>query len=470
MLSKYTRIILILAAWTVFTACQVKNVPIEASSENDGLVFVYLQPLSQDAETLRFEVTDVKAISADGDDQALSLSLADIRGTELKRQRLLAHGRIPAGGYTGISCRIKRASFKGGDAEADLLVPDQPVQTPVFFRVNRRSPVVLTLSLRYGESVKTGFGFNPVFFAFIPDHPLTGVTGYVADAASDSIAVFDKNKMQVFGALATGTGPRMIAFDRVNQRAYTALTGEDAVEIINISDGRTVERIRLNSGDAPQELALGSGGAVLVIANTGSDSVSIFDTRSFLELGRVNVGREPRSLLLSGGGNRAYVFNTMSGTISVIDIPNRSLVATVPVEPEPIRGQFNRQGDRLYVISRRSPYLLVLDPVSLSVIRREFVGMGITAIKVDPRTDLFYLAIRHDPAIGVYDPYSFSRGDSIAVGGTAVSMAIDGDENNLYVAIPERRVVSVVNLVSRKIISEFDVSDAPAWVAVMGER
>lgn len=470
MLSKYTRIILILTAWTVFTACQVKNVPIEASSENDGLVFVYLQPLSQDAETLRFEVTDVKAMSADGDDQALSLSLADIRGNELKRQRLLAHGRIPAGEYTGISCRIKRASFKGGDAEADLLVPDRPVQTPVFFRVNRRSPVVLTLSLRYGESVKTGFGFNPVFSAFIPDHPLTGVTGYVADAASDSIAVFDKNKMQVLGALATGTGPRMIAFDRISQRAYTALAGDDAVEIINIADGRTIEKIRLNSGDAPQELALTPDGAVLLVVNSGSDSVSFFDARSFRELGRVQVGKGPQSVLLNRNAQRAYVFNTLSGSISVLDVPYRALVSTISTEPEPVRGQFNRQGDRLYVISRRSPYLLVLDAVSLSVIRREFVGMGISAIKVDPRTDLFYLAMRHDPAIGVYDPYSFSRGDSIAVGGTAVSMAIDGEENNLYVAIPERRVVSVVNLVSRKIISEFDVSDAPAWVAVMGER
>ena len=240
--------------------------------------------------------------------------------------------------------------------------------------------------------------------------------------------------------------------------------------VVDMAQGEVTDRIRLNTGDAPQELALTPDGTIAVTANTGSDSVSILDVTSFLELARIVVGQGPRSVLMDSSGKRAYVFNTLSDTISVIDVPNRALAATVRTEPEPLRGQFNRKGDRLFIMFGRSPYVVVLNVPSLAVEQRVFVGRGVSAIKIDPRTDLLYLGSSMDHFVTVYDPLSFTPNDFIDIKGPAGYLAIDNDENNLYAVVPERKVVSIVNLVSRKVVGEIDVSEAPSWVTMMGER
>lgn len=463
--------LLILIICLVVSGCNLKQLSPQWVDENQGLLLVYLQPLPDDAETLRFELASLKAVRASGQvsESPLPLLRTVINGKEEKRQRLLAAGRVPAGTYTAVSCSVKSALLKRGDAEASLLVPESPVLVPVHFEINKRSPVVITLSLRYAESVKNGFDFHPVFSAVIPDSPVAAAAGFVTNAAAGSVTVFDKKSMQVSGALAAGNLPRMALLDGQRSRAYVARAGDESIDVVSIPDGKTISTIRLKTGDVPSDLALTPDGSVLLTVNNGSDSISFIDTASLFELARVAVGQGPRSVLLDADGQRAYVFNTLSNTISLVNIPYRALQGSVSTEPEPLRGQFNRNGDRLYVICARSPYLLVYDPASLSLLKREFVGVGMSSIKVDTRTDLFYLGMR-DGTVGVYDPLSFSRADSIFVSGTPAALAIDGDENNLYVVIPERRAVSIVNLVSRKIISELDVSDGPTWVTITGER
>jgi hypothetical protein len=49
-------------------------------------------------------------------------------------------------------------------------------------------------------------------------------------------------------------------------------------------------------------------------------------------------------------------------------------------------------------------------------------------------------------------------------------MAIDNETNNLYLIVPERKVLMVVNLVTRKLVAEIDINERPSWVTVMGEQ
>lgn len=463
--------LLILVVCIAVSGCNLKQLPSQSVDENQGLLLVYLQPLPDDAEPFRFELASLKAVGAAGEavEYPLFLLRPVINGKEGKRQHLLASARVPAGTYAAVSCGVKSALVKQGETEASLLVPESPVLVPVHFTVGKGSAVVVALSLRYAESVKNGFDFHPVLSAVIPDSPVSAVAGFITNAAAGSITVFDKKSMQVSGAVGAGRLPRMALLDGQRNRAYVAISGDDAIDIVSTPEGKTINTIRLKTGDTPSDLALTPDGSVLLSVNSGSDSVSFIDTASLFELARVSVGQGPRSVLLDASGRRAYVFNTLSNTISVLNVSYRALQGNVSTEPEPLRGQFNRNGDRLYVICARSPYLLVYDPASLALLKREFVGVGMSSIKVDTRTDFFYLGMR-DGTVGVYDPLSFSRADSIIVSGTPAALAIDGDENNLYVVIPERRAVSIVNLVSRKIISELDVSDGPTWVTITGER
>jgi YVTN family beta-propeller protein len=454
----------------VLLGCQASLTGVKPPLEEEGEVYLYIQPFPQEAERLRFTLEEVFAVGGDGKEIPFTVALAELRAHDLRRQRLLAHGRLLPGPYVGLSFKVKKANLKVEEGEASLLLPESPVRIDFPFTVIRRRAQVLSLTFRYEESITGGVSFSPSFSVMTPAKPISSLAGYVTNKGSHNIAVFDKKLRQVVGLIATGAGPAGMALDQRLKRVYVALSGEDAIEVIDITGQEIINRVRLDTGDRPQELALTPDGRSLLVVNNGSNTVSFIDPISLFERAKINVGNGPNSILIDSRGRRAFVFNTLSSTISVLDIPLKALVATLSTDPGPLRGQFNRRGDRLYVIHEFSSFLTVIDPTSLSVIRRFPVRMGMNAIKVDPITDLVYLGRKNEVVVEIYDPLAFVSVDVIRTGGTIPYMAIDGEENNLYLVNPDLRRLMVSNLVSKRILYEIDVGEEPYWVALMGER
>lgn len=452
-----------------FLGCQARSGLVKPALEEEGELVVYLRPLPQEAEPLAFTLEAISAVKEEGGSYPLALSLAEIRGGRLQRQRFLASGSLPPGKYAGLSFKIKNASLKGEEGPAALLVPEEPVTIGFPFHVVKRKALLLSLALDYRKSVGEGYRFSPAFSIFIPDRPPIGLQGYAANSGSNNITVFDKKEGQVVGVIATGRGPRGIALDQRSRKGYVTLAEDDTIEVVDADAWEVVSHLRLQTGDHPQEPALSRDGSILLTANSGSDTVSVVDTVSLIEVNRIPVGTGPNSVLMGREGKRAYVFNARSNTISVIDVVSRSLVATIATLPGPLRGQFNRNGDRLYVIHEYSPYMTVFDPSSLSAQKRVFVGPGMTAVKVDERTDLLYVGRKPD-SLEILDPFSLFPVGSIPAGGGISYMTIDGDENNLYLVLPDRKVLSILGLIGRKTAPEIDVGEGACWVALMGER
>jgi len=438
--------------------------------EEEGEVYLYTEPFPQEGERLRFRIEAIFAVSTEGRQFPLTISLHELKPSDMRRQRLLASGRLPPGSYAGFSFKVSKAVLKVEEGEANLLVPETPVQNDLPFSVNRKRAHVVSLSFKYAESIVGGFSFSPFFSIIIPARPIPSLTGYVSNSGSNNIMVFDKKLNKVLAVIVTGRGPAGMAIDQRQGRAYVALSGDDSIELIDVLSGEVINRLRINTGDQPRELALTPDGKTLLVANQGTNTVSFVDPLALVELGRVDVGREPHSVSIHSNGTRAFVFNTLSSTVSVIDIPNKAVISTITTDPAPLRGQFNRRGDRLYVIHEWSTYLTALDPFGLSVLRRFPVRMGMVSIKVDPQTDLVYMGRGRDTIVEVYDPFLFVVVDSIDTGAGIAYMTIDGDENTLYMVNPEMKSVMVSRLVRKKVISEMDVGEGPYWVTLMGER
>jgi YVTN family beta-propeller protein len=454
----------------ILLGCQATLSKFLPPLEEEGEVYLYAEPFPQEGERLRFNIEAIFAVSVDGREFPLTVSLHELKPSDMRRQRLFASGRLPPGSYIGFSFKVNKAVLKTEEGEANLLVPETPVLNDFAFSVNRKRAYVVSLSFKYAESILSGFSFSPVFFMIIPARPIPSLTGYVSNLGSSNITVFDKKSQRVLAAIATGRGPAGMALDQRQGRVYVALSGDDAIELVDVLSGEVINRLRVHTGDQPRELALTPDGKTLLVANKGTNTVSFVDALSLVELVRVDVGREPNSISIHPNGVRAFVFNTLSSTVSVIDIPNKAVVATITTDPAPVRGQFNRRGDRLYIIHEWSTYLTALDPFALSVLRRFPVRIGMTSIKVDPQTDLVYMGRGRDTVVEVYDPFSFVVVDSINTGAGITYMTIDGDENNLYMVNPEMKSVMVSRLVRKKVISEMDVGEGPYWVSIMGER
>ncbi len=465
-----SRLLYAVCLFLLLLGCQGSFLQLKPVLENEGEVYLYVQPFPQEADRLRFNIEGISAVSSDGREFPLVLSMKDLKCRELKRQRLFASGSLPPGSYAGLSFKVKSAFLKTEDEEVALLVPDAPVKLDFPFSVVRKRGYVISMTFRYNESVRGGFSFTPGFSLSIPPKPIIALTGYVSNSSSNNISIFDKKRNQVMGVIPTGRNPLGMALDQGRRRVYVALSADDAIEVIDITLAEVVDRLKLNIGDRPRELALTPDGRFLLCVNTGSNTVSFIDPGSLHEVGRINVGKSPNSILIDQTGRRGFVFNTLSNTFSVIDIPNRGTIGTISTESTPLRGQFNRRGDKLYVIHDDSSYLLEFNAALLTLLRKDKVKFGENSIKVDNKTDYVYLGRKRDVTVEVYEPFMFSVIDFINTGGDIEYMTIDGEQYYLYLVNSGKRTAMVVNLVSKKVIAEFDVGEGPYWVTMMGER
>ena len=458
--------------YLLLEGCTLPGVVDQAPLRQGGDTTLYMQPMPQGTEKLRFIIEGITAVREGGIEIPLSLSMKEIKAANnLGRQRILAVGSLPPGTYTGLAITIKSAFIKGEEGENALLVPEEPLQVEHPFKVSEKE--ALTLFLTYhtgGYEGDTVVRFAPVFSLALPIGELITLKGYVTNTAANLVSVFNKKTVQVIGAFSTGNGPMGIAIDKIRRRAYIAVSEDDSVEVIDLIEEETIDRLKLNFGDKPVELALTPDGRTLVVANYDSGSLSVIDAASLFEIFRVKVGEGPTSVVMGPAGRKAYVINSISNTVSVVDLTQRTPTVNIALEGEPLRGTFNRNGDRLYVISRRTPNVNVIDPSRFIVTDKIFVGTGAVSIRMDPKTGLILVGKETGGEIVIIDPFALMFIDTIEIVGSVAYMAIDEETNTLFIAIPERNTIQRINLTAKKIMAELEVREGAYAVVLMGER
>ncbi len=437
----------------------------------DGEVMIYLQPMLQKTDRLRFVIEEISAVRDDGETPPLFLSINEINGVNLEgTQKHLGSGVLTPGSYTGISILIKEAFIRINGGELALLVPEDPVLVDHPFMVRRQWTTALFLTLSDTNFITDQVKFRPDFSLASPGRGLVGFTGLVTSTDSNTITVFDKRKMQVVDVISTGQRPRGIVLDQARTLAYAAISGADRVAVIDLFKREIVNRLKLNFRDNPIELALTPDGRTLVSVNHDSNTVSIIDAISMTESDRIRVGEGPASAVVAPSGRKVYVMNTRSSTLSVVDLIQKRLSITIGVEGAPLRGAFNRAGTRLFVINRDTPYLTVIDPLRFMVTDKIFIGMGAVSIRLDRQRDQILVGKKFGKEIAVVDPSSLMFIDTIQVGGTPVFMTIDGEERSLLAVFPAQKRLQKINLTSKMRVAEIEVGQGAYAVVVMGER
>jgi YVTN family beta-propeller protein len=437
--------------------------------DREGEIYVYLAPLPREADSLAFTLSGISVEKEDGTTQAIDVLVPDVSGGQSRGQRFVAFGRVAPGDYRAVLVSVAKATLGQPGGKVDLLTPSDPVRREFRFKVVNRRSVVLALALDYGTSMKKGREFSPTFAMEVPAKAAWQMVGYTSNTEMSSLTVFDKRSSLVTGVVATGRDPRGLALDPRANRLYVALSGADAIDVVDVVGTEAISRINLSVGSRPRDLVLAPDGR-LVVVNPGTRTVGFVDPLSTQELARVPVGEDPWSILLDRAGQRAYVLNRRSNNISVIDVANRSLVRTVPTDPEPLWSQMNGAGNRLYLICAGSAFLTIFSLPDLAVVNRVHIGLGASALRVDPRTDLIYVGKRDEDRLSVYEPFSFLSIDDFDVPGPVTYMAIDEVDNTLFALIPSMQRVAVIDLTSRRILSVVDVGRDPYVVRLSGER
>jgi YVTN family beta-propeller protein len=462
-------ILLAMLALPVGLACQtlpVRTVPI---APGQSRLSVYLQALPGDARRLSFQIRSVSLVGEDGRVLPLTLHIDEVSDKTLDRERLLASASLPPGSYAGLELEIEAASVGRGADRTSLSIGPGAVRVDLPIHAGKRRGSTISLRFHPSDSLDEGLSFAPVFSGQIPVHPPGGVVALATSHATDSVILFDKISGRVVGIVPTGREPSGMVLARLQRRAYVAIAGDDSVEVIDIDEQSTIEKLRLQGGDAPRELALTPDGRTLLSANHGSNTVSFIDPDRLSEIDRVSVGNGPNSILVGPAGRRAYVFNSLGDSISVLDLPGRAVVGAIRTEAEPLRGQFSLEGDRIYVIHRGSPNMLVVDPATLTVQDRIHVRAGAQALKVDDRTGWIYVGSKFG-GIEVFEPDSFLPVGTIPTRGSVNYLTIDGDAGNLFCVLSRPAAVRSISIASQRTVTSIDAGKDPYQVTMMGER
>jgi YVTN family beta-propeller protein len=448
---------------------QARPMTTPAPLENEGEIYVYLRAFPREADRLSFTLTRVTAVKVDGTEVPLDLLATSFKGSTTTAQVLVATGRLPTGDYQGLLFTVGKASVERGSAVSDLQVPTEGARLDFGFQVSRRRAILMTLGLDYAVSIQRAPDFTLRFTAEIPARTNWQLAGFASNTGGTTVTVFDRRARVVTGIVPTGREPRGMAMEPRGNRLYVAVSGDDAVDVVDIAAGEVVTRINLGGNDRPRDLVLLADGKLLVI-NSGTRSASFVDPFSTQEVSRVAVGEEPWSLLLDRARQRAYVLNRRSNSMTVLDVGSRAVVGSVPTDPEPLWAQMNASGTRLYLVCAGSAFLTVFSVPDMTVTKRVHIGLGASALKVDPRTDQIYVGKRDDNRIFVYEPFGFLPIDEFEVSDPVSYMTIDDVDNTLFALVPDRKQVAVIDLTSRRTVSYLEVGNEPYQVTVSGVR
>jgi hypothetical protein len=468
-IDKFTFSVLV-ALSLLAAACVAQPARYRAALEGAGELHLYLQPMSQEVHRVNFSLSGISAVRDDGDVIQIPFSRTEFIGQEIMgAQKRLASAPLPPGTYKGLSITIEKASVRSKQLTSDLLVPEEPLRIEREFTIVRRRAHTLFLSLDAKSLVGGGYLFTPEFSLAEPRRQLRTLLGYATNSLENVITVFNKHSMEVVDTIATSSGPQGAAIDEWRGWVYIALAGADAVEAIDVNTGEILQRLQLNFGDEPVEIALSQDRELLVSANYGSNSASIIDTVSLREIGRVSLPSEPTDVVTSPVSPRAYLMQPLSNSVLAIDIQRLQISHTRNLDETPIRGAVNGEGDRLYVITRYSPDVLVLNTSNLDLMGRIYVGTGAISIKVDPSSGLIYVGMKAG-GISVIDPRLLLPIDRFRADRNAANLAIDDDENSLFVVFPEQETIQKLDLVTKRLKGVIEVQKAIYDVVLMGGR
>ncbi|MFF4323850.1 YncE family protein [Streptomyces sp. NPDC001568] len=209
-------------------------------------------------------------------------------------------------------------------------------------------------------------------------------------------------------------------------------------------------------GWAPRSLTPVPGTPYLLVANAGSDSVSVVDTLAKAEAARIAVGREPGQIAVSADGALAVVCERGDGAVAVLDLAALALgrAGRITVASRTRLGDHVQPraaalcGDLALVAAARSDVLAVLDladgRIEATAPLPAAAGPAGVAITGDGQYAL--VTLERVGSLAVVDLLEWTLTRRIPVGAGPRGITIDPADQSVYCALAHAGSVAVVHL------------------------
>jgi serine/threonine-protein kinase len=324
----------------------------------------------------------------------------------------------------------------------------------------------------------------------------------------------------VIGVLAAGVATIVIMSGDDPTEAAAPATPPDPIAAMPPERGApadvtrpTVRRV-VPVGQAPQGLAVSPAGGPVLVANTGSRTVSVIDHGPATVSASLPMPGTPRYVTVSPDGLRAYV-SMYSGegadsAVAVIDLASGSVTALVPSSPEPyaltaaptgdvyvpshgsssvgiLDGQtlefgrsvtvepnphgvsFSPSGQRAYSANHESDSISVIDVASNTVVTTVDVGRSPHALAASPDGRLVAVANYDDGTISFVETRGNRTTMTIPVGPTPQHLTFSADSRRLYVVNEDADAVTTVDAATGAVTATTPVGRSPRFVVATSD-
>ena len=192
--------------------------------------------------------------------------------------------------------------------------------------------------------------------------------------------------------------PLNIAFNPSNGYMYvTHPIVNSMVSVINASTNQLETTIPLVNQTSAHSIAFNPSNGNIYVTNTGSNTVSVIDSKNNQVNRTISVGSHPIDIAFNPSNDYLYVTNQESNTLSVIDSTTNEVTYTIPVGNRPTEIIFNPVDKNMYIFDQNANSVYVIDSLTNTV--SKIIPLNLNANEVK---DVIYNPIKNKMYISTH--------------------------------------------------------------------
>jgi YVTN family beta-propeller protein len=191
---------------------------------------------------------------------------------------------------------------------------------------------------------------------------------YVTTEKPSKLLVLDPQTRKVIRTYdVNGRAPHIVKLDHKREWAYVSNTDTGNLSAIKLG---STEVISIPSGERPQGQAMSPDGRTIFVANSGGNSISIFDLEKKKNVGSITTsGKAPVRLVVSSDG-KTLIYALQEGrTVGFADITARKELLEIPVGGRPVSMSLSLDGKLAYCSVQEEDEINIISVAERKVLR-----------------------------------------------------------------------------------------------------
>jgi YVTN family beta-propeller protein len=248
---------------------------------------------------------------------------------------------------------------------------------------------------------------------------------------------------------AVAAGALALASPALAREVYVANSGSGSVSAFDSSTNAAIATIPV--GTKPVDVAISPDGARAYVADEGADAVAVIDTATNTVVGApipLAAGSKPDGVAVTPNGQLVYVADSGDDTVSVIGTATNAVLGApiaLPSGSEPDGIAVSPDGTRVFV-AQRGKDVSIVDTATNSVVGSVLDSLAPSRIAIGPRGGRAFVTNGGSSSVTAFNPANGQAvGAPIPVGANPAGIAIEPSGGFAYVASPGDGTLTAVD-------------------------